>query len=339
MRQMLQMMAAVMLGGVTAAGEVVPTVVEGASYQFGNTYAGLYATEGHPDGGSVTISAGEGGKDMSSADIIGNWNDADNQRAYWGTITMTGGTVHDLYGAWCPNGDAGHSTVIMQGGTARNIIGGQTGSHDAYNNTVIMTGGTADWVVASVSASGNANFNNIYLLGQGAQATIDDVLYTNTDAIFINRLFGANGNDLNHNIIDLYGTDINVQRLDFCDILNLHLTASDAPVLNLDKTLNLESVTLHFLYDTPAAAPLPESGSITLVNTAADIWLTDEQLAATYAIMNGDTPVGKARLHYTPGTGLSLQLIPEPTTAALNMAALLLLRRRRREQVYQVYRV
>lgn len=107
---------------------MVPTVVEGAPYQFGNTYAGVYATEGHPDGGNVTVSAGEGGMDMSSADIIGNWNDADNQRAYWGTVTMTGGTVHDLYGAWCPNGDAGHSIVIMQGGTARNIIGGQTGS-------------------------------------------------------------------------------------------------------------------------------------------------------------------------------------------------------------------
>lgn len=45
MKQMLQMMAAVMLGGVTAAGEVVPTVVEGATYQFGNTYAGPIYTQ------------------------------------------------------------------------------------------------------------------------------------------------------------------------------------------------------------------------------------------------------------------------------------------------------
>ena len=334
MKQVLQMIAALVLCGVgmSAAGEVVPTVLEGVSYQSGNTYAGVYATEGHPDGGNVTIRAGESGQDMSLADIIGNWNDADNQRAYWATVTMTDGEVHDLYGAWCPNGDAGHSTVIMQGGTANNIIGGQSGTKNAYNNTVIMTGGTADWVTASVSASGNANFNNIYLLGKGAQATIDDVLYTNTDAITINRLFGASGNDLNHNIIDLYGTDINVERLDFSDILNLHLTVGDAPMLNLGKKLNLENVTLHFLYDNPAAAPLPESGSITLVNTAAEIWLTDEQLAATYAIMNGDTEVGKGRLQYTQGTGLTLQLIPEPTTPALTAAALALLLRRRRRK-------
>ena len=93
----------------------------------------------------------------------------------------------------------------------------------------------------------------------------------------------------------------------------------------------MENVTLHFLYDNPAAAPLPESGSITLVNTSAEIWLTDEQLAATYAIMNGDTEVGKGRLQYTQGTGLTLQLIPEPTTPALTALALVLLLRRRRK--------
>lgn len=43
---------------VASGQEAVPTVIEGATYQFGNTYAGLYAAEGRPDGGTVTISSG-----------------------------------------------------------------------------------------------------------------------------------------------------------------------------------------------------------------------------------------------------------------------------------------
>lgn len=321
-------LAAAAVGACVAAGqEAVPTVVEGATYQFGNTYAGLYADAGHPDGGNITISAGEGGQDMSLADIIGNWNDANNERAYWGTVTMTGGEVHDLYGAWCPRGDAGHSTVIMQGGTARNIIGGQTGDYEAYNNTVIMTGGTAKEVTASSSATGAATFNNIYLIGKGGEATVDDVRYTHTEDISIKRLYGATGNDLTHNAIDFYGTGIEVGRMDNADILNFHLTAetSDA-ILNLSLPLDLVDVTLNF----SATESLALGSCITLISTPAAIYLSDEQLARTYTITNGDTPLTTARLSYTEGVGLSLLLAPEPTTPTLALLSLTLLLRRKK---------
>lgn len=313
---------------LAAGQEAVPTVAEGATYQFGNTYAGVYAAEGHPDGGNVTISAGESGQDMSLADIIGNWNEADNERAYWATVTMTGGEVHDLYGAWCPRGDAGHSTVIMQGGTARNIIGGQSGNHDAYNNTVIMTGGTAKEVTASSSATGTATFNNIYLLGQGGEATIDDVHYTHTEAISIKRLYGATGNGLTHNAVDFYGTGIDIGRMDNADILTFHLTAepSDA-VLLLSLPLDLVDVTLNF----SAAEAIAAGSSIPLIATPAAIYLSDEQLARTYTLTDGAGTQTPARLAYTEGVGLSLLLAPEPQTTTLALLSLTALLRRRRK--------
>lgn len=328
MKQLLNLAVAVW-ASVAAGQEAVPTVVEGATYQFGNTYAGLYADAGHPDGGNITISAGEGGQDMSLADIIGNWNDANNERAYWGTVTMTGGEVHDLYGAWCPRGDAGHSTVIMQGGTARNIIGGQTGDYEAYNNTVIMTGGTAKEVTASSSATGAATFNNIYLIGKGGEATIDDVHYTHTEDISIKRLYGATGNDLTHNAIDFYGTGINVGRMDNADILAFLLSAETSEaILNLTLPLDLVDVTLNF-----SATATPAAGTaITLISTPAAIYLTDEQLARTYTITDGSSPLTTARLSYTAGVGLSLLLAPEPSTTTLALLSLTFpsLRRRRR---------
>lgn len=307
----------------------MPTAVEGATYQFDNCYAGVHAAKGRPDGGDVTVRAEAGGQDMSSAHIIGNWNEADDERAYWGTVTMTGGEVHDLYGAWCPRGDAGHSTVIMQGGTARNIIGGQTGDYEAYNNTVIMTGGTAKEVTASGSATGAATFNNIYLIGKGGEATVDDVHYTHTEDISIKRLYGATGNDLTHNAIDFYGTGIEVGRMDNADILAFHLTAETSEaILILSLPLDLVDVTLNF----SATESLALGSCITLISTPAAIYLTDEQLARTYTITDGEDTLTTARLSYTEGVGLALLIAPEPasaTLALLSLAAFLPRRRRR----------
>lgn len=330
MKQLLNLAVAVW-ASVAAGQEAVPTVVEGATYQFGNTYAGLYADAGHPDGGNITISAGEGGQDMSLADIIGNWNDANNERAYWGTVTMTGGEVHDLYGAWCPRGDAGHSTVIMQGGTAHSVIGGQSVDHEAYNNTVIMTGGTAKEVLASNAGSAAATFNNIYLIGKGGEATIDDVHYTHTEDISIKRLYGATGNDLTHNAIDFYGTGITVGRMDNADILAFHLTAETSEaILILSLPLDLVDVTL--IFSAPASfADLPLGTAITLISTPAAIYLSDDQLASTYTITDGEDTIGTARLSYTEGVGLSLLLAPEPTTPTLALLSLPFLLCRRRK--------
>lgn len=328
MKKLLCLAAAVLCAGAAAGQEAVPTVVEGATYQFGNTYVGAHSTEKWLDGGEVTVRESVEGADMSSAMVVGNENDGVNQRAYWGKVTMTGGEVDSLIAVWCPHGDAGHGTVVMQGGTAHSIIGGQSVDHEAYNNTVIMTGGTAKEVIASSSGSASATFNNIYLIGKGGEATIDDVHYTHTEDISIKRLYGATGNDLTHNAIDFYGTGIEVGRMDNADILTFHLTAetSDA-ILNLTLPLDLVDVTLNF----SATESLALGSCITLISTPAAIYLSDDQLARTYTITDGDTTLTTARLSYTEGLGLSLLLAPEPQTTTLALLALPLLLRRRRK--------
>lgn len=328
MKQMLHMMAAVMLAGTAAGQDAVPTAVEGATYQFGNTYVGAHSTEKWLDGGEVTVRESTEGTDMSSAMVVGNENDGVGQRAYWGKVTMTGGEVDSLLAVWCPHGDAGHGTVVMQGGTAHSVIGGQSVDHEAYNNTVIMTGGTAKEVMASNSGSAAATFNNIYLIGQGGEATVDDVHYTHTEDISIKRLYGATGNDLTHNAIDFYGTGIDIGRMDNADILVFHLTAetSDA-ILNISLPLDLIDVTLNFT----ATESMAPGSCITLVNSADEIRLSDDQLARTYTITDGDTILTTARLSYTEGVGLSLLLAPEPQTTGLALLSLTALLRRRRK--------
>lgn len=327
MKQLLNLAVAVW-ASVAAGQEAVPTVVEGATYQFGNTYVGAHSTEKWLDGGEVTVRESAAGADMSSAMVVGNENDGVGQRAYWGKVTMTGGEVDSLIAVWCPHGDAGHGTVVMQGGTAHSIIGGQSVDHEAYNNTVIMTGGTAKEVIASNSGSAAATFNNIYLIGKGGEATIDDVHYTHTEDISIKRLYGATGNDLTHNAIDFYGTGIEVGRMDNADILAFHLTAETSEaILNLTLPLDLVDVTLNF----SAAEAMAVGSSITLISTPAAIYLSDEQLARTYTITDGASPLTTARLSYTEGVGLSLRLAPEPTTPTLALLSLLALLRRRRK--------
>lgn len=328
MKKLLCLLVA-MCAGAAAGQAAVPTAVEGATYQFGNTYVGAHSTEKWLDGGEVTVRESAAGVDMSSAMVVGNENDGVGQRAYWGKVTMTGGEVDSLIAVWCPHGDAGHGTVVMQGGTAHSIIGGQSVDHEAYNNTVIMTGGTAKEVIASNSGSAAATFNNIYLIGKGGEATIDDVHYTHTEDISIKRLYGAIGNDLTHNAIDFYGTGIEVGRMDNADILAFHLTAETSEaILNLTLPLDLVDVTLNF----SAAEDMAVGSSITLISTPAAIYLSDAQLARTYTITDGEDTIGTARLSYTEGVGLSLLLTPEPQTTALALLSLpALLRRRRRK--------
>lgn len=281
--RMKKLLLLTVVGACIAAGqEAVPTVVEGATHQFGNTYAGLYAAEGRPDGGNVTISAVAGGQDMSLADIIGNWNEADDERAYWGTV--------------------------------------------------IMTGGTAKSVTASSSATGTAFADNIYLVGEGGEVTIDGVRYTHTEDISISRLYGATGNDLTGNHVDLYGTGIAVGRMDNVNTLAFHLTAETSDAI-LDLTLPLDLIDVSLNFTAPASfAALPLGTAITLISSPAAIYLSDEQLARTYTITDGDTTLATARLAYTEGRGLSLHLTPEPqtTTLALLTLAALLPRRRRK---------
>lgn len=331
MKKLLCLLVAGMLAGAAAGQDAVPTSVEGATYQFGNTYVGAHSTEKWLDGGDVTVRESTEGADLSGAMVVGNENDGVGQRAYWGKVTMTGGEVDSLIAVWCPHGDAGHGTVVMQGGTAHSVIGGQSVDHAAYNNTVIMTGGTAKEVMASNAGSAAATFNNIYLIGKGGEATVDDVYYTHTDDISIKRLYGATGNSLTHNAIDLYGTGIAVGRMDNADILNFHLTAetSDA-ILDLTLPLDLIDVTLNFSA-TDSFADLPLGTALTLISSPAEIRLTDDQLARTYTITDGTSPLTTARLSYTEGVGLSLLLAPEPQTSLLALLSLAALLRRRRK--------
>lgn len=119
--------------------------------------------------------------------------------------------------------------------------------------------------------------------------------------------------------------------MDNVNTLAFHLTAetSDA-VLDLSLPLDLVDVTLDF----SSTESLALGSSITLISTPAAIYLSDEQLARTYTITDGDTILTTARLSYTEGVGL--HLAPEPTTptlAMLSLAALLRRKWRKRECV------
>lgn len=107
--------------------------------------------------------------------------------------------------------------------------------------------------------------------------------------------------------------------MDNVNTLSFHLTAetSDA-ILDLSLPLDLVDVSLNF----SATEPLDVGSSITLVRSAAEIRLTDEQLARTYTITDGTATIGTGRLAYTEGAGLALLIAPEPARATLALLSL-----------------
>lgn len=90
-------------------------------------------------------------------------NDGDTLR---NRISMTGGSVTHLLGAYSATGNVEHNSVILEGGTVtRNVYGGESGSGNVQYNSVTMTGGTAQWVMGGYSDSGNVRGNQVYISG------------------------------------------------------------------------------------------------------------------------------------------------------------------------------
>ena len=139
-------------GGWAATGDVTGNavamnggeIVEGSSSgsYAGNLYGGL-AENGKAAGNEVTISGGTlgrftyvyGGYSLNSA--AGGTEPKDGNK-----VTITGGTVWNVYGG-NSRGDASYNSVEIDGGKVDgNVYGGQSSQGNALNNTVTVKEGT-----------------------------------------------------------------------------------------------------------------------------------------------------------------------------------------------------
>lgn len=126
---------------------------------------------------TVTITGGS----ISGNAYGARTNDGDTLR---NRISMTGGSVTHLLGAYSETGNVEHNSVLLEGGTVmRNVYGGESDSGNVQYNSVTMTGGTAQWVIGGYSDSGNVTGNQVHLSGVELGQSVSGGETTSGDAI------------------------------------------------------------------------------------------------------------------------------------------------------------
>lgn len=105
---------------------------------------------------------------ITDGDIAGNaygakTTDGDAARNH---VSMSGGSVNFLLGAYSATGTVERNTVIFEGGTVnRNIYGGESNSGNVQYNSIVMTAGTASYLLGGYSNSGEVSGNEITISG------------------------------------------------------------------------------------------------------------------------------------------------------------------------------
>ena len=194
---------------VTIKSGIVQNEVYGAY-----TYRGGIAKENHViiDGGTVqqAVYGGRTERGAGSADGSAEGN----------TVTISGGSVQDVFGASVELGSAADNIVTINGGTVHNIWGGSSDSGEAKNNTVNLGDGTHALapgttigkiyggnqsdvsgnklnVKANATAENIGNFDKVtfYLRSGGVTQTETAPLLTLTDTAGTNVNLGSIGVD------------------------------------------------------------------------------------------------------------------------------------------------
>lgn len=160
-------------GSSLAGGAGVELTYPGAPL---DNYGNLFPQDSLSDN-TVTITGGSISRNAYGA----RTNDGDTLR---NRISMTGGSVTHLLGAYSATGNVEHNSVLLEGGTVtRNVYGGESGSGNAQYNSVTMTGGTAQWVLGAYSDSGNVRGNQVHISGGTLSGSVAGAETGSGDAI------------------------------------------------------------------------------------------------------------------------------------------------------------
>lgn len=110
------------------------------------------------------------------------------------SVTMSGGTINNIYGAAVlGSSDASNNSVKLTGGTVMFFVyGAQVGTGNVHDNIVTITGGQIDEVVGgNVFLSGNVDNNHVIFMGGQADQVRGG--YTNSGIASNNTVFVSGG--------------------------------------------------------------------------------------------------------------------------------------------------
>ena len=213
----ITMLAAALMGGQVFA-DYIPTTTDAPEVDDG-FYVGEYSQTADVSRANVTINEEEeGGDDFSNSGVYGGFTVGEQTSAINNSVTMTGGQVYKVEGAYSVSGSANDNSVMMSGGiVAYYVYSGYTGNGNANGNTIEMTGGVAAGVQCGTARVGNAN-DNVVIFSGGTLEEIDGgvsfdqgeasgnrvVMSDGTVTGYVFSGYAANGN-ANGNTIEMTG--------------------------------------------------------------------------------------------------------------------------------------
>ncbi len=333
----MTMLAAALMGGQVFA-DATGTTVEGYTkqdepYEGYPYYYGKYSDSDSVTGGNVIIKADAKGEVSNKATVHGGYSNGNNAdvSASYNMVTMSGGTVLDVYAGWVGrSATASNNVVIVTEGSITNIL------HAGYAN------------------GGTATNNSIYLVGKGAEnVSIANGTYTGGDGgITIGTVrtgFDGGMKKSEGNSIDIYGTGIVTGGIDgaYTQMLTFNITDGQVTGTPADPALSLTSTDMTFIsesmelkvndFDVKKWTP---GATITLVQAdrtgREDRIRQDLKDGMTVDIMRGDLVTATGTLilssDYKQLLLTNIQGVPEPTTGTLSLLALAGLCARRRRK-------
>lgn len=169
--------------------------------------------------GSSTIEITKENADEITGRVYGNRENA-AEGVVTGHVTMNGGNVADVYGAYSETDTVSGSTVQLSGGQALLVYGGYSNKGSASGNTVSISDNTVNIVVYggcsynegasgnTVSISGGTVSRNIfggYSTGLNGEASSNTIILSDEAKVKDARLYGGHGNSMKENTLVLDG--------------------------------------------------------------------------------------------------------------------------------------
>ena len=255
--------------------------ISGFGSVLGSVYGGYGAAEGTVNGNDVSISD----SGSVTGNVLGGYSRSVNSHVIGNTVTISGGTVRDIYGGQSGKGNALNNRVTLDGAASQTnvIYGGRVEQGTARENAVVMkngsvtmTNGSANWLLGGYSDSGDVSGNSVNVSGgtlsggvnggetTSGNATGNSVDFSNVTATYVQGGYSGSGSATGNSLALHSGTVQN-------NAFGGYVDSGSGEASDNSVTFNGGSVTNN-IYGGMSAAGLAQNNSVTMTNGSAN-WL------------------------------------------------------------------
>ena len=255
--------------------------ISGFGSVLGSVYGGYGAAEGTVNGNDVSISD----SGSVTGNVLGGYSRSVNSHVIGNTVTISGGTVRDIYGGQSGKGNALNNRVTLDGAASQTnvIYGGRVEQGTARENAVVMkngsvtmTNGSANWLLGGYSDSGDVSGNSVNVSGgtlsggvnggetTSGNATGNSVDFSNVTATYVQGGYSGSGSATGNSLALHSGTVQN-------NAFGGYVDSGSGEASDNSVTFNGGSVTNN-IYGGMSAAGLAQNNSVTMTNGSAK-WL------------------------------------------------------------------